>query len=105
MAKVVAGTMKHSDSNFTFTYIGKIDFPDEIMSRIRSFEVRSWTDFGECNIAALDFGGELILNICENYQDKQIVPEFIDICSSAGLHFEVVDEFIFEQANLRMEAL
>lgn len=105
VAKVVAGAIKHSDSNFTFTYLGKLDFPDEVMERLRNFQFRSWTDFGECNIAAADFGGELILNICENYKDKQIVPEFIDICSSVGLHFEKVDEFVFEQANLRMERI
>ena len=104
-AKIAAAAMKHTESNFTFTYLGKIDFPDQIMSRLKSFDFRSWTDFGECNIAAVDFGGQLILNICENYQDKEIIPDFINICSSEGLYFEKVDEFIFEQANLRMEAL
>ena len=102
MAKVVAGTMKHSDSNFTFTYLGKMDLPDEVMSGRADFHFRSWTDFGECNVAAVDFGGTLILNICENYEDKQIIPDFIDICKNVGIHFETADELTYEQANLRL---
>ena len=52
--------------------------------------------------AAVDFGGTLILNICENYQDKQIIPDLIKLCSTVGIHFESVDELAFEQANLRL---
>lgn len=102
VAKVIAGILKHSDSNFTFTYLGKMDLPDKVMAGLADFNFRSWTDFGESNIAAVDFGGTLILNICENYQNKQIIPDFMDICNSVGIHFENVDEFVFEQANLRI---
>jgi hypothetical protein len=42
------------------------------------------------------------LNICENFQNKQIIPNMIDICSTVGIHFETVDELSFEQANLRL---
>ena len=72
------------------------------MSGLADFNFRSWTDFGECNVAAVDFGGTLILNICENYQDKQIIPDLIKLCSTVGIHFESVDELAFEQANLRL---
>ena len=102
LAKVVFGVMKHSECNFVFTYLGKIDLPDEVMSGLADFNFRSWPDFGECNVAAIDFGGTLILNICENYRDKQIIPDLIDICSTVGIHFETVDELTFEQANLRL---
>ena len=102
MAKVAAGVMKHSESNFTFTYLGKVDLPDVVMNGLADFHFRSWTDFGECNVAAIDFGGTLILNICENFQDKQIVPDLIDLCSAAGIHFETVKVLTFEQANLRL---
>ena len=102
LAKVVFGVMKHSECNFVFTYLGKIDLPDEVMSRLADFNFRSWPDFSECNVAAIDFGGTLILNICENFQDKQIIPDLIDICSAVGIHFETVDELSFEQANLRL---
>ena len=102
LAKVVFGVMKHSECNFVFTYLGKIDLPKEVMSGIADFHFRSWPDFGECNVAAIDFGGTLILNICENFQDKQIVPDLVDICSQVGIHFETEDVLSFEQANLRL---
>ena len=102
MAKVAAGVMKHSESNFTFTYLGKADLPDVVMNGLADFHFRSWTDFGECNVAAIDFGGTLILNICENFQDKQIIPDLINLCSTVGIHFEKVNELIYEQANLRL---
>ena len=62
----------------------------------------SFTPMLPAQKATIDFGGTLILNICENFQDKQILPDLIDICSAAGIHFEAVDEFCFEQANLRL---
>ena len=102
LGKVISGAMKHSDSNFTFTYLGRMDLPDEVMSGLDDFYFRSWTDFGECNVAAVDFGGTLILNICENYEDKQIIPDFIDICKNVGINFETADELTYEQANLRI---
>ena len=105
VAKAVACVLKHSDSNFTFTYLGRVNLPDAVMAGLSDFHFRSWTDFGECNIAAVDFGGTLILNICENYQDKEIIPDFIEVCDSVGIHFEKVDTFVFEQANLRMKKL
>ena len=94
--------MKHSECNFVFTYLGKVDLPNEVMSGLVDFNFRSWPDFSECNVAAIDFNGTLILNICENFRDKQIIPDLIDICSAAGIHFETVDELTFEQANLRL---
>ena len=102
MAKAAAAVMKHSECNFVFTYLGKIDLPDEVMSGLADFNFRSWPDFSECNVAAIDFDGTLILNICENFQDKQIIPDLIDICSTVGIHFETVDVLSFEQANLRL---
>lgn len=105
VAKIVALALKHSDSNFTFTYLGKLNLPDKVMNEILDFNVRSWTDFGECNIAAIDLNGTLILNICENYAEKNIVPDFIKICKNVGINFENADNLMFEQANLRMEKL
>ena len=102
IAKVAAAIMKHTDSNFTFTYLGKMNLPNEVMSGLADFNFRSWTDFGECNVAAVDVGGTLILNICENYKDKQIIPDLIDICSMVGIHLKTVDVHTFEQANLRL---
>lgn len=105
LSKIVAGVLKHSDSNFTFTYLGKMDLPQAVMEKLDDFIMRSWTDFGECNIAAIDFCGTLVLNICENYQNKQIIDDFIEICDSVGIHFEKCRNISYEQANLRMKSI
>ena len=102
LAKVVFGVMKHSECNFVFTYLGKIALPDEVMSGLADFNFRCWPDFSECNVSAVDFGGTLILNICENFRDKQIIPDLVDLCSAVGIHFETADVLSFEQANLRL---
>ena len=101
VAKAVAGTMKHSDSNFTFTYLGRVNLPDVVMEGLCDFHFRSWTFIRDYE----RYHFTLILNICENYQDKEIIPDFIDICNAVGIHFERVDMLSFEQANLRMKAL
>ena len=75
------------------------------MKRISDFTFRSWTDFGECNLAAIDFDGTLVLNICENFYNKKVIQDFIDLCNEVGIHFEVEREYEYEQANLRMETL
>lgn len=104
-AKVIAKAMKHSDSNFTFTYLGRVTLPEKVMENIDDFHFRSWHDFGESNIAAVDFGGTLVLNICENYVNKQIIPDFIELCKNVGIEFAETDCFAFEQANLRMKGI
>ena len=105
VVNIVTKSMKHTDSNFVFTYLGKMDLDEEVMSGINDFSFRSWTDFGECNLAAADFGGTLVLNICENFYNKEIIKDFIDICSEVGIHFEIEREYEYEQANLRMMKL
>lgn len=104
-ARILAKSMKHTDSNFVFTYFGKMDLGEEVMKGIRDFTFRSWTDFGECNLAAIDFDGTLVLNICENFYNKKVIQDFIDLCDEVGIHFEVEREYEYEQANLRMETL
>ena len=105
LANIVAKSMKHTDSNFVLTYLGKVDFSEEVMKGICDFSFRSWTDFGECNLAAVDFGGTLVLNICENFYNKEIIKDFIEICKEKGINFEIDREYQYEQANLRMKKL
>lgn len=105
LTNIVVKSMKHTDSNFVFTYLGKMNLGEEVMKGISDFSFRSWTDFGECNLAAVDFGGTLVLNICENFYNKEIIKDFIDICNEKGIHFEIASEYEYEQANLRMEKL
>ena len=104
-ANILAKSMKHTEGNFVLTYLGKMDLAEEVMKGICDFSFRSWTDFGECNLAAADFGGTLVLNICENFYDKKVIKDFIDICNEMGIHFEIEREYEYEQANLRMEKL
>ena len=105
VVNVVAKSMKHTDSNFVLTYLGKIDLSEEVMKGICDFTFRSWTDFGECNLAAVDFGGTLVLNICENFYNKNVIKDFIELCNDVGIHFEIAREYEYEQANLRMKKL
>ena len=105
VVNMLAKSMKHTDSNFVLTYLGKMDFGEEVMKGISDFSFRSWTDFGECNLAAVDFGGTLVLTICENFYNKEIIKDFIDICNEKGIHFEIEREYEYEQANLRMKKL
>ena len=105
LVNIVTKSMKHTDCNFVLTYLGKMDLGEEIMKGISDFSFRSWTDFGECNLAAVDFGGTLVLSICENFYNKKIIKDFIDICNEKGIHFEIESEYEYEQANLRMKKL
>lgn len=105
ICKVVAKVLKHADSNFTFTYLGKMNLSQNVIDGIADVNFRSWTDFGECNIAAVDFNGTLIMNICENYRNKNIISTFIDMCKEEGMEISEVDDFEFEQANLRINQI
>ena len=105
LVNIVVKSMKHTDSNFVFTYLGKMDLGEEVMKGINDFSFRSWTDFGECNLAAADFGGTLVLNICENFYNKGIIKDFVDVCNEKGIHFEIDSEYEYEQANLRMKKI
>ena len=105
VVNILAKSMKHTDSNFVLTYLGKMDFGEEVMQGISDFSFRSWTDFGECNLAAVDFGGTLVLTICENFYSKKFIKDFIDICNEKGIHFKIEREYEYEQANLRMKKL
>ena len=105
LVNIVTKSMKHTDCNFVFTYLGKMNLDEKVMKGINDFSFRSWTDFGECNLAAIDFGGTLVLNICENFYNKSVIKDFIDICNELGIHFEIAKEYEYEQANLRMKKL
>ena len=105
VVNMLTKSMKHTEGNFVFTYLGRLDLGEEVMRGISDFSFRSWTDFGECNLAAADFGGTLVLNICENFCDKKVIEDFIDICNEMGIHFEIAREYEYEQANLRMAKL
>ena len=70
---------------------------------IADVNMSSWTEFGECNIAALHFNGTVILNICENYKNKNVIPTFIRMCKENGMDIEEIECMKFEQANYRWD--
>ena len=88
-------------SSFLFIQ-AEVGVPRSEFAELADFNFRCWPDFSECNVAAIDFGGTLVLNICENFKDKQIIPDLIDLCGAVGIHLEAVDRLVFEQANLRL---
>ena len=100
--KTVSKIVKRRMNNFAFTYLGRVPFPEEVKSRLLDFNFRSWPDIGDCVIAAVDLNGTLIIDVCENYADKDVVESFIRICKDAGINFEETKTTVFEQANLRL---
>ena len=56
-------------------------------------------------IEKVDFGGTLVLNICENFYNEELIKDFIDICKELDINFEIEKEYQYEQANLRMAKL
>ena len=89
-------------NNIGFTYLGRVPFSEDVISHLTDFTFRSWPDIGDCVIAAADLSGTLILDMCENYADKDVVESFIRICKDAGINFEETKTTVFEQANLRL---
>lgn len=101
--KMVGKILKDIDCNFVMTYPGKIDLPDEVMEKIENIDFKVWHDFGECIIAAVDFNGMFNLNISENFVEKGIVEDFIEISRSYGIHWEMIAKGEFEQAHFEEE--
>lgn len=102
LMKVVAKSIKRTMNNIGFTYLGRVPFSEDVISHLTDFTFRSWPDIGDCVIAAADLSGTLILDVCENYADKDVVESFIRICKDAGINFEETKTTVFEQANLRL---
>ena len=98
-AKVVGFFLKDTDCNFVMTYPGKIDFPPCVRRQVSDIDFRVWHDFGECIIACVDYKGTFNINISENFIDNGVVEEFIEISKNVGIHWNIVEEGIFEQAH------
>lgn len=102
VVKVVCKIIKRTMNNMGFTYLGKVPFSDEVKSRLKDFNFRSWPDIGDCVLAAVDLNGTLIIDVCENYYDKGVVDSFIRICREIGINIEEYQTTTFEQANVRL---
>lgn len=102
LMKIVGKIVKRTMNNIGFTYLGRVPFSEKVKSHLIDFNFRSWPDIGDCVIAAVDLNGTLIIDICENYYDKDIIDSFINICKDNGINIEVSEVKMFEQANVRL---
>ena len=101
--KAVASILKNSMNNVVFTYIARLHFDEVVKSHIKKIDARSWPDIGNLVIAMIDFNGTLVLDITENYKNKNIVPDFLKELKEYNIRYEYEEPFIFEQANARWD--
>lgn len=100
--KTAAKIVKRTMNNINFTYLGRAPFSEEVKSHLKDFDFCVWTDTADCVIATIDLNGTLIIDICENYADKEVVDSFIRICRDFGMNIEETKTTVFEQANLKL---
>lgn len=101
LSSVTASIIKNSLNNIVFTYVSKLEFDEIVKSHIKKIDVRSWPDVGNLVMAMIAFNGEFVIDITENYKNKNIVSDFLKELESHGIRYEYEKPFIFEQANAR----
>lgn len=101
--KITARILKGSMNNIACTYLGKMDWNEELQKHIKFVDFRSWPDVAEGVFAAIGFGNNIIINVAENYANRNIVPDFVNCCQKLGIKTEYRTPFIFEQANARFK--
>lgn len=99
--KPIASIIKNSMNNVVFTYISRLHFDEVVKSHIKKIDARSWPDIGNLVIAMIDFDGTFVLDITENYKNKNIVLDFLKELEEHNIRYEYEEPFIFEQANAR----
>ena len=103
LVKPIINSIKHKDSNYTYTNLGKIPFSKEAMAFIESVHINSDPTYGECAINVYELDEYLYLNISENYLDKEIISTFINICSEFEINLEEIDNYVFKERTLVLE--
>ncbi len=99
VVRLIGLILKDTDCNFVVTYPGKLELPPEVLEHIDDMYLKLWHDFGECIIGCMDFNGVFNINICENFKEKGVVEDFIEISKEIGIHWEEVRVDEFEQAH------
>ncbi len=97
--KLVGLVLKDIDCNFVVTYLGRFNLPKEVEEMIDNVEFKVWHDFGECILACVDYNGMFNVSVSENFVEKGIVEDFIELSRKFGIHFEEVEKVEFEQAH------
>lgn len=98
-ATIIGGIFKNIDCNIGLTYPGKVEFPPEVMENIECFDFKLWHDFGHCVLSPVDFNGKFILHICENFVEKGVVEDFIELSRKLGIHWTETECSVFEQTH------
>jgi len=91
--KIVGFLLKDKDCNFVVTYPGKIKLPRKVINKIENIDFKVWHDFGECIIACVDYNGKFNLNISENYMDKGVVEDFINLSKKVGINWTIKEDY------------
>lgn len=93
ISKIGGKIAKETQCNFVITYLGKTTFDPIVYESIEKYYWRSWHQFQDCNIAALDYNGKLYITITENYEKgDEIANNFINRCKSVGIDIKEIDK-------------
>lgn len=84
--------------NYNFSYLGELPFGEGINEHLIDFQGISVNDNSEFGVLAYSTGGQLCIQISENYDDKSILDEFIDICAQVNITVSKKDEYEYKQA-------
>ena len=101
--KPIINSIKHKDSNYTYTNLGKIPFSKESLEHIESVHINSNPTYGECAINVYELDEDLYLNISENYLDKEVINTFVTICSELNINLEEIANYIFNERTVVLE--
>ncbi len=99
--RIAGSYAKSHQANFVLTYLGKASFAPEVLSDLSEYYVRSWHQFMDCNISAVDLNGTLFINVIENYQNKKIIDDFIHICHDAGIDLKKLRTYTDRQMTYK----
>lgn len=92
ISKIAGWVGKQTQCNFVLTYLGKMNFNPIIYQNIEKIYWRSWHQFQDCNIAAVDFNNKLYIAITENYsKGNEIVNNFINRCKNIGIDIKEIE--------------
>lgn len=100
--KIAAWWLKERDTNAQLSYLGVLPLHENLREKINDCWFYMWPDIGYCNLNMIDCNGKFNLNICENFDDEQLIGRVINRMSDYGLTFEKEKEVLFRQAHMKI---
>lgn len=102
--KIYGLIARDTDCNFVLSYLGKVNLPDEVISQIDNFDFKLCPDVGECIVSCIDFNGRFNIRVNSDYVDEEgINKDFVELCSSVGIHLEDQGKITFRQSRFKGE--